>query len=121
MVWFVLLHLLRFVVDLLTTTRRTDRDKDVEILLLRHQLRLLRRERAVDVGSHAPRGAQPCAHERRGGAGHNLASAPTPPTARGGALERAGGCSAHPSAGGRAGDVVASGQSEEQTDELQSR
>ncbi len=45
MVWFVLLHLLGFVVDLLTTTRRTDRDKDVEILLLRHQLRLLQRER----------------------------------------------------------------------------
>ena len=41
MVWFALLHLLGFVVDLLTATRRTDRDKDVEILLVRHQLRLL--------------------------------------------------------------------------------
>ena len=32
MVWFVFLHLLGFVVDLLTTTRRPDRDKDLEIL-----------------------------------------------------------------------------------------
>lgn len=45
MVWFVLLHLGAFLVDLLTATRRTDRDKDFEILLLRHQLRLLQRER----------------------------------------------------------------------------
>jgi putative transposase len=44
--WFVLLHLLGFVVDPLTATRRTDRDKDGEILLLRHQLRVLRRERS---------------------------------------------------------------------------
>src|SRR3712207_1412216 len=45
MVWFALLHLLGFVVDLLPATRRPDRDKDLEILLLRHQLRLLQRER----------------------------------------------------------------------------
>ncbi len=45
MVWFVLLHLVMFLVDLVTVTRRTDRDKDVEILLLRHQLPLLQRER----------------------------------------------------------------------------
>ena len=45
MIWFVLLHLLGFVVDLLTAVRRTDRDKDLEILLLHHQLRLLQRER----------------------------------------------------------------------------
>ncbi len=45
MVWFVLLHLVLFLVDLVTVTRRTDRDKDVEFLLLRHQLRLLQRER----------------------------------------------------------------------------
>ena len=45
MVWFVLVHLLGFVVDLLTTTRRPDRDKDLEILLLRHQLQVLQRER----------------------------------------------------------------------------
>ncbi len=45
MVWFVLLRLVRFVVDLLTATRRTDRDKDLEILLLRHQLQVLQRQR----------------------------------------------------------------------------
>ena len=45
MLWFVLLHLIGFVVDLFTATRCTDRDKDVEILLLRHQLQLLQRER----------------------------------------------------------------------------
>ena len=45
MVWFVLLHLGTFLVDLLTATRRADRDKDLEILVLRHQLRLLQRER----------------------------------------------------------------------------
>ncbi len=45
MVWFVLLHLGTLLVDLLTATRRSDRDKDLEILLLRHQLRLLQRER----------------------------------------------------------------------------
>ncbi len=45
MVWFVFVHLLGFVVDLVTVTRRTDRDKDVEILLLRHQLHLVQRER----------------------------------------------------------------------------
>ncbi len=45
MVWFVLLHLVRFHVELVAVTRRTDRDKVAEILLLRHQLRLLERER----------------------------------------------------------------------------
>ncbi len=45
MVWFVLLHLGTFLVNLLIATRRTDRDKDLEILLLRHQRRLLQRER----------------------------------------------------------------------------
>ena len=45
MVWFVLLHLVMFLVDLVSVTRRTDRDKDLEILLLRHQLHLLQRER----------------------------------------------------------------------------
>jgi putative transposase len=45
MVWFVLVHLIGFAVDLLTATRRPDRDKDLEILLLRHQLRVLQRER----------------------------------------------------------------------------
>ena len=41
--WFVFLHLLGFLVDLLTASRGPDRDKDLEILLLRHQLRLLQR------------------------------------------------------------------------------
>src|SRR5215210_923492 len=45
MLWFLLLHLVTFLVDLVTVTRHTDRDKDVEILLLRHQLRLVQRER----------------------------------------------------------------------------
>ena len=45
MVWFVLLHLVGFVVDLLTATRRPDRDKDLEILLLRHQPQVLQRQR----------------------------------------------------------------------------
>ncbi len=45
MVWFVLVHLVDFLVDLLTATRRSDRDKDLQILVLQHQLRLLQRER----------------------------------------------------------------------------
>ena len=44
MVWFVLVHLLGFLVDLLTACR-TERDKDLQILVLQHQLRLLQRER----------------------------------------------------------------------------
>ena len=47
MVWSVLAHVVSFVVDLLVAARpRTDRDKDVEILLLRHQVRLLQRRQA---------------------------------------------------------------------------
>ena len=45
MVWFVLRHLVGFLVDLLTATRHTDHDKDLQILVLQHQLRLLQRER----------------------------------------------------------------------------
>src|SRR3712207_4910391 len=45
MVWFILLHLVGFLVDLLTATRRPDHDKDLQILVLQHQLRLLQRER----------------------------------------------------------------------------
>ena len=45
MVWFVLVHLVHFLVDLLTATRCSDRDKDLQILVLQHQLRLLQRER----------------------------------------------------------------------------
>ncbi len=45
MVWLVLMHLVGFLVDLLTATRRTDHDKGLQILVLQHQLRLLQRER----------------------------------------------------------------------------
>ncbi len=45
MVWVVLLHLIGFLVALLTATRRTDHDQDLQLLVLQHQLRLLQRER----------------------------------------------------------------------------
>ena len=45
MVWFVLVHLVGFLVDLLTATRRTEHDKDLQNLELQHQLRLVQRER----------------------------------------------------------------------------
>jgi len=43
MLWAVLTHLVGFVVDLVGGARRTEDAKDMEIALLRHQLRLLRR------------------------------------------------------------------------------
>jgi hypothetical protein len=44
MLWFVLAHLVSFVVDLLVAaSQHPDRDKDLEILLLQHQVRLLQR------------------------------------------------------------------------------
>ncbi len=45
MFWFVLTHIVAFLVDLATAPRRTDRDKDLQILLLQHQVRLLQRQR----------------------------------------------------------------------------
>ena len=45
MFWFVLTHLVAFLVDLVTLRRRTDRGKDLQILLLQHQVRLLQRQR----------------------------------------------------------------------------
>jgi len=42
--WFVLAHLVAFLVDLVLGTRRGDRDKDLPILVLRHQLRLAQRQ-----------------------------------------------------------------------------
>ena len=45
MVWLVLMHLVGILVDLLTATRRPDHDKDLPILVLQRQLRLLQRER----------------------------------------------------------------------------
>jgi len=43
MLWAVLTHLAGFVVDLIVSTRRTEDAKDLEIALLRHQLRLSQR------------------------------------------------------------------------------
>lgn len=45
MFWFVLAHLVAFLVDLVTARRRPDCDKDLQILLLQHQVRLLQRQR----------------------------------------------------------------------------
>ena len=44
MVWFVLAHLVSFVVDLLVAaSQHPDRDNELEILLLQYQVRLLQR------------------------------------------------------------------------------
>ena len=43
MCWVVLAHLVAFLVDLLSVRRRHDHDKDLQILLLQHQVRLLQR------------------------------------------------------------------------------
>src|SRR3954471_24869844 len=43
MLWAVLTHLMGFVVDLVVGAPRTEDAKDLEIALLRHQLRLLLR------------------------------------------------------------------------------
>ena len=45
MCWFVLTHLVTFLVDLVAARRRPDYDKDLQILLLQHQVRLLQRQR----------------------------------------------------------------------------
>ena len=45
MLWAVLTHLVGFVVDLVVGARRTEDAKDLQIALLRHQLRLLQRRR----------------------------------------------------------------------------
>ncbi len=45
MCWFVLAHLVTFLVDLVTLRWRPDGDKDLQILLLQHQVRLLQRQR----------------------------------------------------------------------------
>src|SRR3954471_3503868 len=46
MFWFILAHFVAFVVDLLAARRADNRDKDVQILVLRHQVRLLQRQQA---------------------------------------------------------------------------
>jgi len=43
--WFVLGHLIAFLVDLVLGARQGDHDKDLQILVLRHQLRLAQRQR----------------------------------------------------------------------------
>jgi len=43
--WFVLAHFVAFFVDLAVGTRRGDREKDLQIYVLRHQVRLLQRQR----------------------------------------------------------------------------
>src|SRR5215217_154019 len=43
MVWFVLAQVFAILVDLITMGRRSADEKDLEIVLLRHQLRLLQR------------------------------------------------------------------------------
>ena len=45
MFWFLLGHFVAFLVDLALGTRPGDRDKDLQILVLRHQLRLAQRQR----------------------------------------------------------------------------
>ena len=45
MCWFVLTHLVTFLVDLVSVRRCPDRDKDLQILLVQHQVRLLHRQR----------------------------------------------------------------------------
>ena len=44
MFWPVLAHLVTFLVDLVLGLRWRDRDKDLQILVLRHQVRLLQRQ-----------------------------------------------------------------------------
>src|SRR5919202_3494096 len=44
MTWFVLVHLVGFLVDVLTVARRSADEKDMQIRLLQHQLRLLQRQ-----------------------------------------------------------------------------
>ena len=44
MVWFALCHLFSCLVDLCTVRRLTDAQKDIQILLLRQQLRVLQRK-----------------------------------------------------------------------------
>ena len=45
MFWFVLTHFVAFFVDLVVGTRPDNREKDLQILVLRHQVRLLQRQR----------------------------------------------------------------------------
>jgi hypothetical protein len=42
--WFLVGHFVAFLVDLVLGARPGDRDKDLQILVLRHQLRLAQRQ-----------------------------------------------------------------------------
>ncbi len=44
MIYFILAHGLAFLLDLIATLRRSDHEKDLEILLLRQPLRILQRK-----------------------------------------------------------------------------
>ncbi len=44
MIYFLLAHTFTFLLDLVATVRRSDQEKDLEILLLRQQLRILQRK-----------------------------------------------------------------------------
>lgn len=55
MLWAVLTHLMEFVVDLVGRAGRTANAQDLEIALLRHQLRLLQRRSPGHPASHAGR------------------------------------------------------------------
>ena len=46
MFWFIFAHFVAFLVDLLAVRRADGRDKDVQILVLRHQVRLLQRRQS---------------------------------------------------------------------------
>jgi hypothetical protein len=50
MVYWIILHFLQFVLDVITVSHLSEREKDVQILLLRQQLRIVERKQP-----HAPR------------------------------------------------------------------
>jgi len=52
--WFMLTHFVAFFVDLVVGTRPGTRDKDLQIFVLRHQVRLLQRQRPRPPRSDDP-------------------------------------------------------------------
>src|SRR3954447_3195598 len=79
MLWALLLHLVGFVVDLVDSTRRAGHAKDLEIALLRHQLRLLQRRagRPPRLSRWEKRTLAVLA-AKLGGPGHRLTASPVP-------------------------------------------
>ena len=59
MVWSILTHLAEFIVDLAVSASRAESAKDLEIALLRHQLRLLQRRSPRPVLAINPSGLVP--------------------------------------------------------------